>query len=156
MLKQKKINKWGCLPTAFASVIDMPIEEFYEKLGHDGSEKLDKQPDPFCRRGIHTQEVVDSLLTLGFAVTQIDCMPSLERRGENFPIFNQEQSTDRLIKYLGSSQGVLIGSAISDIFKRHALANYFGEIYDPDVGKRLPALPHTYVYESYYRVDKIK
>lgn len=156
MLIQKKNVKWGCLPTAFASIIDLPENDLYKIIGHNGGKKVDSKPDPYCRLGIHIQEIVDAFLKLGYAITRIDCSPSLERAaGQCIALFLDDEATDRFIRHLGSSQGVIIGVALNDIYRRHALINDFGLIFDPDTGKQLPCLPFTYSYESYYRVDKI-
>ena len=156
MLKvQKKINSWGCLPTSFAIVLGIDVKELYEKIGHDGGEIIDGGKEPYCRRGVHTQEVIDVCLGMGYAVTQIDCLPALKRKNSETPIYADDENEARVLKHLGNSAGVIVGSSISNIFKRHALVNNFGDIYDPDTGGKLDNLPHIYAYENYYRVDKI-
>lgn len=59
MLPQKQPNAWSCLPTAFAIICDMPVEELIAKIGHDGSRERYAEPKP--QIGFHIQEIIDAL-----------------------------------------------------------------------------------------------
>jgi len=68
MLPQKQPNAWSCLPTAFAMVCDMPVEELIAKIGHDGSRERYAEPKP--QIGFHIQEIIDALYH-DYSITEI-------------------------------------------------------------------------------------
>ena len=52
-------SRWCCLANAFAMALDIPIQEVFESVGHDGSEIIWKNlPEPFNRRSFHIQEMI--------------------------------------------------------------------------------------------------
>ena len=151
----KKINKWSCLAASFAVVMNMAESDLYKRIGNDGSEVLDKQVEPFCRRGTHIQEIIDVAVEERFTVTTIVCFPALERKEGYVDIFTSNTATDRFARYLDKSKGVIVGAYKADIFKRHAFINLFGTVYDPDTGEKLNHLPTDYAYEYYYMVKRL-
>jgi hypothetical protein len=65
------LNKWSCLPEAFAMAMDMSAEELIQAIGDDGSEIIwPDLPDPYCRRGFHPQQIIPIALTRGFAIVE--------------------------------------------------------------------------------------
>lgn len=154
MLLQKKQNSWGCFVTAFATVLNKPVQELYDYFGHDGGEILDAQPDPKCRRGFHIQELIDYALQCGFAVTCIDALPAFLRPGGlTVDMVPLSQAQVRFDKHLGNSEGVLIGNIGDDIFHCHAIVNSFGKLYNPDTGGLYN--PNNFTVQCYYRIDQL-
>jgi hypothetical protein len=68
MLPQKQPNAWSCLPTAFAIVCNIPVEELIARIGHDGSRKRYAEPKP--QIGFHIQEIITVLLH-EYSITEI-------------------------------------------------------------------------------------
>ena len=70
MIQLKQPNGWSCLPTAFASIVEEPVEDVFDYIGHNGSQIL--WPDleePMCRRSFHIQEMYAYCLSKNYAVT---------------------------------------------------------------------------------------
>lgn len=70
--KLKQPNQASCLPTAFASVLDVDVDAIFAYLGHDGTERVwpEAQP-PLCYRSFHIQEMYEYALTRNYAVTTL-------------------------------------------------------------------------------------
>ncbi len=71
MLIQKQPNRWTCMVTAVASVIDMPVKEFLTHFKHDGSTIM------FPRhmnkhQGFHMQEILEALILLGWGMISFE------------------------------------------------------------------------------------
>lgn len=144
---QIKPNRWSCLPTAFAIALQRPVAELIKRIGHDGSEILwPDLPEPRCRRGFHTQELVSVAWNLGFSCTAIECCPSLTPDGKR--LARVEFSASRVDEFLKSTSGVVTGAG-----KRchHAVAYHHGCIYDPD-GK---IYPHTEMAAEHFLPHKL-
>lgn len=63
MKRQIQPNKWSCLPTAFAMFLDIPVDKFIERVGHDGSAIMcPLLEDPERRMGFTIQEMIAAAL----------------------------------------------------------------------------------------------
>jgi hypothetical protein len=120
MLSQKNPNAWSCLPTAFASVLNVPVELVIAQIGHDGSEITHVGlPEPLKRRGFHPQECIEVCMRDGMAVTQIEvnpCAVPTDHRGNGltfatklkmFSTITNETCEDRFERHLFNSRGVI-------------------------------------------------
>lgn len=125
------LNRWSCLPKAFAMAIGIHWEFLIEMIGHDGSEIIwSELPEPYRRRSFHIQEITDALFKLKYSVTTIDAelitMPAKEGV-EPFII----KDKGRMGRYLYSGNtGVLVGKTITG--NRHAVYWNGIMIHDPN------------------------
>lgn len=79
LLPQRQPNSFSCFPTAFAIIIGVPVEEIFQKAGHDGSEIIwPSCPEPYNRRGFHPQELVYVARSYGWAVSTYEYSPQLQ------------------------------------------------------------------------------
>ena len=77
----RKPERWMCLPTSFAMVLDLPLSAIFDEIGHDGSQIIwPDLPEPTCRRGFHPQELIHVCLNHGHAATRVELYPVLARR----------------------------------------------------------------------------
>ena len=77
MLAQRNPNAWSCLPAAFATALEVPIEAVLAIVGHDGSEITHAGlPEPMNRRGFHPQEFIKMCLEDAMAVTRVELFPT--------------------------------------------------------------------------------
>ncbi|MEA1999814.1 MAG: hypothetical protein U9N61_10915 [Euryarchaeota archaeon] len=128
MKLQLQPNEWSCLPTAFAMVLNKPVAKVIEDIGHDGSKIIfPEEPEPFCRRSFHIQELTDICMLRNIAVIPIECSPVSEACGHkyNIPVHSK-----RLDYYLVNYNGVLTGIGSSG--KPHAVAWGSGKVFDPN------------------------
>jgi hypothetical protein len=135
MRLQRQPNRWSCLPTAFAMALDVPVEEFLRRIGHDGSDiAFPAEPEPMCRRGFHIQECIEVALKLGYSVTPIELFP---RHAPSLSIppltifFGDERTVnvERFAHFIDSGLGVITGYGRNCC---HAVAYDHGSIYDPN------------------------
>ena len=74
----RKPERWMCLPASFAMALDVPLEDIFKEIGHDGSNVAwPHLPEPVCRRGFHPQELVHVCLNRGYAATLVELCPVL-------------------------------------------------------------------------------
>ena len=60
-------NRWTCLPTSFAMVLDVPFDLLLQDLGHDGSAIIDSsKPEPYNRQGFAPEEFVRVCYKYGY------------------------------------------------------------------------------------------
>ena len=125
----KQPNRWSCLPTAFAMLLDITVEEVVVALGHDGSELIyPGHSEPYCRRSFHIQEMIDVCLLRNIGIVQIERAPVSEALGATY---NVPVPKARMEFYLSKFPGVLIGvGSISG--KPHAVAWNGSKIFDPN------------------------
>lgn len=87
----KQPNNWSCLLTAFSMASYTPIERLIEDIGHDGSEVVwPELPEPYNRRGFHTEEFIQPMIQVGYApviITPEPCAISVAR--DNTELFMQ-------------------------------------------------------------------
>ena len=104
---QKQPNAATCLVTSFAMVLNIPVAELMEQIGHDGLEILfpDLKP-PYCYRGHHIQELIFACFERGYAVTPIEPIP-VSSCGEQR--YHHHDMVWWLEKTLLMRHGVLVG-----------------------------------------------
>lgn len=150
---QNKPNPWSCSVTAFAMAIDIPVQQLVKDIGHDGSEKIFTHlPEPMCRRGFHSQELIQAAWDYGFACTPLELYPMLRcekffgpgpKREPNekggFPLEHSvlfgssiTHNESRFVSAIDLSRGVMEGQGCRC---QHAVAYHFGQIWDPDGGQ---------------------
>jgi hypothetical protein len=133
MKPQLKEKQWQCVPTAFATALDMTLADLLNEIGHDGSEIINSNlPEPFCRKGFHIQELIDACLRYGFAVTPVELYPVTKHYEYYYSNFgtNEPVLWHRFYLAICSSKGVI--ECQCDDGKGHAVAYEHGKIYDPD------------------------
>lgn len=125
MILQTNPNAWSCLPTAFAIALDVPVAEFIERIGHDGSEPVFGNGKPW--RGFHIQECLLAATTYGAYGTLYEFQPQSTQDGRNIFIFDFKIKVDDM---MAKSNGVLLGFGRRDF---HAVAWECDSkiIYDP-------------------------
>ncbi len=109
-------NGWTCLPWAFTLVAGCPLEEFIDKIGHDGSSE--PYPDlPGVKRGFHQQECLEVMQAMGFACTPIELVPQI-KPSQDGPVraiwfpgkgTQEECNKGRFCGHLEGTVGVLTG-----------------------------------------------
>lgn len=125
---QKQPNEWSCLPTAFAMVLDIPVTEIFETLGHNGSEIIfPDEPEPYCRRSFHIQELIDICMLRNIGVVAVELHPVSEAQGRQYKV---PVSDRRLDYYLVNYSGVLVG--VGSAGKPHAVAWSGVRVFDPN------------------------
>jgi hypothetical protein len=130
---QRSPNGWSCLPTAFAMALDLPIAYVIEFLGHDGSEIVcSGEPEPYCRRAFHIQELVYLAWNLGYSVTEFEAMPFSKGRSdmEQIPVQMPISSEARMTAVMHGQTGIMAGKARSGM--PHAVAWSGFDCYDPN------------------------
>lgn len=134
---QLKPNPWSCAITSLAMVLQRPVEQLIEEIGHDGSEIIFPGLDePMQRRGFHSQELIHLAWQHGFSVTAFELFPAIvptSGGSVSVPVyFGQARGNwERLIDMIHTTQGVLAGRC-SPNGVRHAVCYDHGEIFDPD------------------------
>lgn len=125
---QQQPNKWSCLPTAFAMVLDVPVQEIIDTVGHDGSEVPfpNITIEPYRFKSFHIQEMIDVCMLRNIAVIGIEKQPVSELKGGLYTIPVSEK---RFEYYLVNYNGVLVGHGFSG--QSHAVA-WCGKVYDPN------------------------
>jgi len=151
-------NRWSCLPTAFAMVLNVEIEDIIKFCGHDGSlipEAWKDLPEPLCRQSFSISEIIDyALLYTEYSICKIDIYPvsiALDSLPE-FEIYNEQTKMRRLDHYLSNYKGVLIGVKSKNI--RHAMAYENSIIYDPNGNKYNIQDQVNFKLQSFYLVIK--
>lgn len=93
MKQQRNPNAWSCLPAAFATALDVPIEAVLGIVGHDGSEITHAGlPEPMNRRGFHPQEFIKMCLEDEMAVTRIELFPTAVPSGQGLAVMQDGES----------------------------------------------------------------
>lgn len=120
MIMQIQPNRASCLVTAFAMVLDIPVEKIFEQLGHNGTEVIwPELPEPFCYRGFHPQELIYFAYKHKFYFLEFQPNPNLvsvyPSREHSWEMFSGEEFTYLLNKH----DGVLVG-IVNNCF--HAVA----------------------------------
>jgi len=154
----KQPNRWSCLPTAIAMLINKSVDDVIRAVGHDGSEIIwPELPEPNNRRSFHPQEMYPLIIENGYLVTVFDKTPFLANSPEQafmelgFGINNHEPY-DRLTelyerlkgrmleinqdlvidKFMEHCNGVLIGLGVARTPHAVAWNADEGLIYDPN------------------------
>ena len=111
-MKLIKSDQHQCVAAAYAMVMDKTMDELFERLGHNGLERIlddDAPPPPACYRSFHPQEFVDILLDDGYACTMIELDPCL-RHGNQLVNHAALLGHDRFFLSLHYGSGVLFGT----------------------------------------------
>lgn len=154
MLLQSQPSDWGCVPTAFAIALGIPVSMIIKQLGHDGSAKVwpkDEVDDKYNVKAYHPQELFDFCLRFGVAVTPIDVLPYCQHMFASvntIPLWDKEYCALRTRKYLDNNYGVLYGRVGN---AGHAVA-WNGEfIFDPANGGKISKIEDSsFGIETFY------
>ncbi len=139
---------WSCLVQAWSHVIQWPYWAIVNAIGHDGSEIWwPHQPEPYCRRGFHPQELIHLGDRFGFVTTTFEPIPVSASRGLSRPV---EGLTDSFEKILKESDGVIDGERIDG--HSHAIAWVKGEIIDCNQGATRVESLNDFQIRTYYRI----
>lgn len=133
MRSQRSPNRWSCLPTSFAMVLDVAVEALIIQLGHDGSQILwPDLPEPYRRRGFHIQEMIDFSWHLGYTVTQFEALPVSQGRADVQPIAIPMRwaPSERLKSVMSVCNGVITGETLRG--QPHAVAWDKNSCLDPN------------------------
>ena len=154
MQLQRKPNRWTCLPVSFAMVLDIPVQDIFNELGHNGSRILwPDLPEPMCRRGFHIQELIEIALRHGFAVTPFELSPVLQCEDKEY-CFDERWTAFATV--VANSTGVLTGSGVRT---HHAVAYALGQIFDPDNGvydySKVACEGRLFYANCAWRIDRI-
>lgn len=129
MYKQRQSNNWSCLPTAFAIILDKPVQDVFDFLGHDGSEILWRDlPEPLCRRSFHIQEMYDYAIARDHMVMPIELMSGIQPANTCIPFILPGQRLHRVHGYLDNFDAVITGTFNGN---RHAVAWVDGQYVCP-------------------------
>ncbi len=130
---QQSPNVWSCLPTACATVLGIPVQDFIRHTGQDGGQIVwPGLLEPSRRRGFHIQECIDVLLRAGYAVTPFEVFPRIA------PAFSvpaltilyqgsESAAFRRFRDFIRSGVGIITGHSNTS---GHAVAYDHGEIFD--------------------------
>lgn len=130
MKLQRQPNSWSCLPTSLAIVLDIPVAEIFEEIGHDGSEKVwPNLPEPFCRRCFHLQEIVEVAYNNGFLSVLVEPIP------QSCPPMDVQPYTllgfeELVLAKMAKHKGILMGTVKTNN-QGHAIAWDGKRCYDP-------------------------
>lgn len=131
-----KPNAWSCAVTSFAMALGVSVQELIESIGHDGSAIAWPDLDePRCRRGFHSQELIDQVLFRDRTCTLIEARPQIgcpEPHRSNMPpmdVFPRGYTINRFLATLEFARGVIEGQSGRN---NHAMAFENGKVFDPD------------------------
>jgi len=115
--------------------LNIPVAQLIERIGHDGSEIVFPElPEPACRRGFHSQEIIHLAWGLDCSVTPMELFPMIAPLNGtgSIPVFfdgSQDRNWERFDFIINHTEGVLEGMGKAS---RHAVYYDHGLIYDPD------------------------
>lgn len=147
-MRQIQPNGWSCLPTAFAIALDVPVENIFNFLEHDGSEIIwPDEAEPYNRRGFHIHEMYAFCLENGYAVTPTAPLLMLHSKPtvEGFEIKNAHFQ-----EYFTKYNGVLTGR--TKFGMGHAVAVVDYQLIDPVSGH---APEDDVEYETFQLLNQI-
>jgi hypothetical protein len=126
----KQPNRWSCIPTALAMVLNIPIKDIIIEIGHDGSEIIRPgELEPYNRKGFHLQDILKICLHHNYALMQFDTKPTILYDNKVSTWGDDTFYVNELMKMY---DGILFGYVNND--KDHAVAwNHLDHcIYDPN------------------------
>ena len=125
-MKLLKMAGHDCLLYSAAMVLDTEPAILISEIGHDGSEVWwEGHPHPFCRRGIHIQEVQDCAIRRQQIFYPYEAMPcSAPKNGKPKAIWSWEIAKKRFLDHITGKTGLLITPT-------HAVAWDGNMVYDP-------------------------
>lgn len=126
-MKLLKMAGHDCLLYSAAMVLDESPAILEKEIGHDGSEVWwPEKPQPFCRRGIHIQEILDCFIRRGKGLIPVDLMPaSAPVGGKPKAIWDVEKAIIRFKTYISGREAILITAS-------HAIAWDGSKVFDPN------------------------
>ena len=111
------------------------VKELYERIGHDGSQVVWDNHEPFNRRGFHPQELIHAFPEIG-VFTPVERFPTLkDPHGEGYRCI---PGMGFLFSSVEIGRGVLECRTLNG--NHHAVAFNRGDVVDPDDG----LLIHSY------------
>lgn len=136
---QGQPNRWSCSVAAAAMIMDVPIADVIERIGHDGSEIVFPDlPFPGCYAGFDIQEIIDVALHFGWSVTGVESRPHVTNDGKQTrELFSEEKVVARMGKYFDLFSGVVVGKSAGRWWHNVAWDHESQTWYDP-AGPILP------------------
>jgi hypothetical protein len=119
---QLQPNEHSCVITSVAMLLNVPIEELVQQIGHDGSELIHGTP-----RGHHIQEIIDLLDGLHCSLTPIQFEPEYRATVNSAAYPLKVREHDRLEQHL-EGDGLLTGRRRN---VGHCCAYMKGLVFDP-------------------------
>ncbi len=105
----KQPNNWSCIAVAFAMALDISLNEFIDRVGHDGGEVLcGDGSESGHRRGFHVQECIAVALELGKSVTPFEAVPVISHYTE-IHVLRKGGNESSFLKVLYTTSGVVTG-----------------------------------------------
>lgn len=136
---QTQPNRASCLATSFAMCLDIPVQQIFNELGHDGTEiAFTNLEVPRCYRGFHSMELIELSFRLGVPVLELT--KEMHISHDDVTIKSYKSRFD-IFKYLANHKVVMTNSS-------HAVAWDKYSIYDP-VGLVYSDRTILGVYRSY-------
>lgn len=115
-----------CLLASFAMVLGTDTATLIDYLGHDGLERINDDPAPWCYKGYHPQEFIELCVKIyKTPVTLFQKSPLLVRYRSKLEL----QATETWDDLIPTNKGVIYGVVDGGI--GHAVASIDGEILDP-------------------------
>lgn len=111
--------------------LDLPVAELIRSIGHDGSEILwDNLPEPMCRRGFHSQELIAECLERRHGCTPIEVAPAIgPTQGDGvYQVYGPDVRKERLLSYITCPNTVI---ECEGKRYRHTIHGRQGHIFDP-------------------------
>lgn len=160
MKLQTQNERWQCVITAFAMVLNVHVEDLIRLVGHDGSEiAFPDLPEPERRQGHNIYEMIRVAVNLGYAVTPIPLRPATtpaNNPAREIIIGTDEGNWNDFSSHLQHSRGII---ECSGPYGYHVIAYDHGRILDPR-GHEFPYTRETCEQRNLYtyrlwRVDRI-
>jgi hypothetical protein len=153
MQLQKSPNRWSCIPTATAIILDVPLSEVLRIVGYDGSKVLwPELPEPICRESFHIEIMQYVALKCGMAlvpfISKISYAPIPDSLVQHYDL------SHHLLEVMNKYNALLLGRYIGSN-NRHAVAWNAQErvIYDP--AGRLTLL-EEFEFEYFYAAIRVR
>lgn len=100
---QKQPNRWSCIPTSLAMLVDRPVSEIIPLFGHDGSDHVPE--NPFQRRCFYDLEAVQVAFKLGVHLVPFVRYLQISETRRDCLIDDQT-----FVRMLESASGLLMGT----------------------------------------------
>lgn len=146
----KQPNRWSCAAAALAAILDKPVHEVIEQLGHDGSEIVDANARfPGCYRGYPMEEIIECAFKNGVVLMKMAAFPHGTTTGENeFALWSEEYCHERIESYMKEYDMMLTGPSQYGTKRWHVIAwdHVEQKFYDSSAPKPLEAATIDVVY----------
>ena len=117
-------NDYCCMATAAAMLLDITLEEVFDRVGHDGSDRFFECG---ARRGFHMQEIMDLCEEEDCFLSPLELAPSLMLGKDADFIWKPERFCKRFMDKT-TGKGILMG--VTDKVG-HSVAMENQKVYDP-------------------------